>query len=162
MSQWEMQTVIYIHFTDLVVNGKAVVITVSFQFYLIKCYVLIIKLGNIGIYIQQVLVTVYTSVYIGIIKSPVIFCEQIKVWIHLPRGNDEAEFFPAQFDGIGFDITRIVTVQELLKAAGNFLMENSPTIAASNSLLITVIVLLLSIIFDSTTSESKDMRCPFL
>ena len=70
-----MQTVIYIYFTDFVIHGKTVIIPIPFQFHFIKRNIFIIELRNISIYIQQVLITVDTSVDIGIIKSPDIFCK---------------------------------------------------------------------------------------
>ena len=88
-----MQTVIYIYFPDTGIQGKAVVIAIPDEFHFIKGDVFIIELGNVGIYIQEVLVTVDPAIDIGIVKPSEVLGKEVEIRIDLPGGQHEAEFF---------------------------------------------------------------------
>src|ERR1017187_2245623 len=91
-----METVINIYFSNICFKRKAVIVSVSFQLNLIKGNIFIIKLRHIGVYVEEVLVTIDTTIDIGIVKTPDIFCKEADIGIHLTCCNHETEFFLAQ------------------------------------------------------------------
>src|SRR6516225_8210686 len=116
-----MQAVTNINLPHGRFQTQAVEISAALEIHVVKSNVLIVELRYRCIQVKQILSAVNPAGYAGIVKTLQVLIEQIKVFIYFFGSNHKAEVLVADYILAGFDITRVIPVEEGLERGRQFL-----------------------------------------